>query len=143
MPYTLLAAPRTTSIRSSSSGSRVPKLNNPPGSLTGTPSMRTRAELLPPPRRKAEPCAPGAPVRATAIPGSSWSRGRSIESCRSEMRSRSRTETPIPSVESGASLRVAVTTTCSRTGTCVTVRSSDVSAPPTSARAAGSSTNPG
>ena len=117
MPYTLPAAPRTTSIRSSSSGTAVPKLNAPPGSLTGTPSTRTRAELLFPPRTNIEPCAPCGPVRATATPGISCNTGRSAADWRSSMRSLSRTLTVMPRVEAGASLRVAETTTCSRTGT--------------------------
>jgi hypothetical protein len=70
------------------------------------------------------------------MPGSSCSGSGTVDACRSAMRSRSSAATLMPSVDA-APLRVAVTTTCSRTGTCATVGPAPLGGP-TSARAAAS-----
>src|SRR5207302_1332268 len=61
-PYSTLAGPRSTSMRSTLSVVRCAKSKAPPGSFTGTPSTSTFTYLLWPPRRNSEVTPPKEPV---------------------------------------------------------------------------------
>ena len=82
-------------------------------------------------------------MRAVATPGPSWTRLRKDEAWRLATASRSRTVTLAPREDVAASLRVAATTTCSRTGAGASTRSRATGAPTIRATRAGWSRNPG
>src|SRR5207245_4551299 len=65
-PYSTLAGPRSTSMRSTLSVVRCAKSKAPPGSFTGTPSTSTFTYLLWPPRRNSDVRPPKEPVWTTA-----------------------------------------------------------------------------
>src|SRR6185312_12231720 len=84
---------------------------DPPGSFTGTPSIRTLVYLLSPPRRKIEVDPPNEPDWAIVTPATDWS------AVASDVMPRSRSSSPLmASTVAGTArlligVRVAVTTT--------------------------------
>ena len=106
-------------MRSTLSVARVAKLNDPPGSLTRTPSTRTCTWSDSPPRRKREVTAPKEPPRATASPDANRRASATYSIPARSNSSPSITVLCAATVHSGCAERWAVTRRPSRlTGAC-------------------------
>ena len=108
----MLCGPRSTSMRARPSPVRSAKLNAPASPwLMGTPSMSTCVCWLSNPRMNTLVSWPGAPVWATATPGTSRNASATRSVWRSAISSAGMTVTSAGDSSSATGRRVAVTTT--------------------------------